>query len=125
MYLARLCLTHQRDLQAQLRELYQEDTKHRLSERSCISIILKLQDKGEISLVYTLDGKEFLTQEQLETEIKREIHHHGGRLDILELQPLLSVDNTVIAHKIRQIAQTHHNYHIVQGEVLTKYVTQR
>jgi hypothetical protein len=111
---------YQRELQAQLSALYEEETKHRLSERSCVAIIFKLQEKGELDLVFTLDGKEFLTQEQLETEIKREVHHHGGRLDILELQPLLSVDNTVIDHKIRSIASTHHNYHIVQGEVLTK-----
>lgn len=87
-----------------------------------MAIILKLQEKDELSLVYTLDGKEFLTQEQLETEIKREVHHNGGRLDILELEPLLSVDHGVIDQKIRQLVSIHHNYHVVQGEIITKYV---
>lgn len=86
-----------------------------------MSIILKLQEQNELSLVYTLDGKEFLTHAQLETEIKREVHHNGGRLAVLELQPLLSVDLGVIEQELRQLISTHHNYHLVQGEVVTKY----
>jgi len=81
---------------------------------------LKLQEKGEINLIYTLDGKEFLTHEHLDMEIKREIHHHGGRLELLELQTLLSVDVGLIELKIRHLTTTHHNYNTVAGEVITK-----
>lgn len=64
----------------------------RLSERNCIEIINKLIDSGLLSVVHTIDGKDFLTFKQLEKEIYDELYVHEGRINIVKLQTLLNVD---------------------------------
>lgn len=53
-------------------------TAHKLSERNCIEIVQKLINLKLIDVIYTTDGKEYLTPQQLEKEIKEELFVHGG-----------------------------------------------
>lgn len=54
-------------------------TAHKLSERNCVEIVQKLIHLGLIEVIYTTDGKEYLTPQQLEREIKDELFVHGGK----------------------------------------------
>ena len=54
-------------------------TAHKLSERNCIEIVQKLIGLGLVEVIYTTDGKEYLTPQQLEREIKDELFVHGGK----------------------------------------------
>ena len=54
-------------------------TAHKLSERNCIEIVQKLISLGLVEVIYTTDGKEYLTPQQLEREIKDELFVHGGK----------------------------------------------
>lgn len=54
-------------------------TAHKLSERNCIEIVQKLIGLGLVEVIYTTDGKEYLTPQQLEREIKDELFLHGGK----------------------------------------------
>ena len=51
---------------------------HKLSERNCIEIINKLIGMNKLDVIYTIDGKEYLTPQQLEREIKDELFVHRG-----------------------------------------------
>ena len=51
---------------------------HKLSERNCIEIITKLIGMNKLDVIYTIDGKEYLTPQQLEREIKDELFVHRG-----------------------------------------------
>ena len=42
-------------------------TAHKLPERNCIEIVQKLISLGLVEVIYTTDGKEYLTPQQLET----------------------------------------------------------
>lgn len=53
-------------------------TAHKLSERNCIEIVQKLIGLGLVEVIYTTDGKEYLTPQQIEREIKDELFVHGG-----------------------------------------------
>lgn len=64
--------------------MYKEDAKFRLSERNCVEIIMKLIQKSQLNLYFTLEGREYITPRQLETEIKNEVIVHGG-MEILRL----------------------------------------
>jgi hypothetical protein len=44
------------------------------------------------TLLYTLNGKEYITQDRLQAEIKREVKRSGGRIPVVDLQPTLNVD---------------------------------
>ena len=74
--------TSMEDLQA-LRTIFmkvQESvTSHRLSDRNCIEIINKLTSLGLLEVVYTTDGREYLTPQQIEREIRDEVIVNGGR----------------------------------------------
>ena len=55
-------------------------TAHKLSERNCIEIVNKLINLGLVDVIYTTDGKEYLTPQELEKEIRDEVIVHGGIL---------------------------------------------
>ena len=52
-------------LQQQLAAVQKQDTKQRLGDRNIVELVLKLKQLGRLELIYTTDGKEFLTPEQL------------------------------------------------------------
>ena len=69
------------DLQA-LRTLFmkvqESATAHKLSDRNCIEIINKLTSLGLLEVIYTTDGREYLTSQQIEREIRDEVIVNGG-----------------------------------------------
>ena len=69
-----------RRLAADLQRLQQSSTAHRLTERNCVELVATLVKRSLLELVYTLDGKEYVTPEQLVREIKDELAVHGGIL---------------------------------------------
>ena len=67
-----------RRLAADFQRLQDSISAHELSERNCVEVVTRLIETGLIEVVYTLDGKEYVTPYQLEKEIKYElIAHHG------------------------------------------------
>lgn len=68
------------------------ENSFKLSERNCIEIINKLVESGLLTVVHTIDGKDFLTTKQVEKEIYDELIVHEGRVNIVKLQTLLNVD---------------------------------
>jgi hypothetical protein len=72
-----MCL-FKKQLREQLSALYKEESKFRLSERNCVEIIMKLISRGLIQVYFTLDGREYVTPEKLESEIKNELQLRGG-----------------------------------------------
>ena len=67
-----------RRLAADFQRLQASSTAHKLSERNCVELVAKLVERGLLEVVYTLDGKEYVTPEQLEREIRNELSAHGG-----------------------------------------------
>ena len=53
-------------------------TSHKLSERNCVELVQKLLNLGLIDVVYTTDGREYVTPSELEKEIKEELFVEGG-----------------------------------------------
>jgi hypothetical protein len=52
----------------------------RLSERNCVEIITKLIELNLLDVVFTTDGKEYITPQYLIKEIKDELYVSGGEL---------------------------------------------
>lgn len=50
----------------------------RLTERNCIEIVNRLIELKLLDVVYTSDGKEYITPQQLVKEIQDELYVHGG-----------------------------------------------
>ena len=69
-------------------------TAHKLSERNCIEIVNKLINLGLIDVIYTTDGKEYLTPQELEKEIRDEVIVHGGNFHLFILDYELVIFST-------------------------------
>ena len=68
-----------RRLAADFQQLQATAGANRLSERNCIELVTRLIQTGQIDVVYTLDGKEYVTPKHLEKEINDELLVHRGR----------------------------------------------
>lgn len=65
---------------ADFQRVQASSTAHRLSERNCVELVNKLVELRLVDVVYTVDGKEYVTPQQLEREIRDELAvNRGGR----------------------------------------------
>ena len=53
-------------LAADLQRVQSSSGSMKLSERNCVEIVSKLVSLGLIDVIYTTDGKEYLTHQQLQ-----------------------------------------------------------
>ena len=67
-----------RKLAADFQKLQASTGAHRLSERNCIEVVSRLVAMGMLEVVYTLDGKEYVTPQHLEREIRNELLLNRG-----------------------------------------------
>jgi hypothetical protein len=65
-------------LQEALRQAQSIDSVHKLSESNIVELVTKLIQTGMLEVLYTTNGKEYITPSQLEREIKDEILASGG-----------------------------------------------
>lgn len=93
-------------------------TIQRLSERNCVELITRLIDQKLLEVVFTIDGKEYVTPQQLEKEIKDELYVHGGRIDIVELSKLLSVDLSLISARVNYLERHSKHLKLVLGQLV-------
>ncbi|XP_077380237.1 E3 UFM1-protein ligase 1 [Festucalex cinctus] len=94
------------------------DTAQRLSERDCIEIIARLIQDKKVDVVHTIDGKEYVTPAQISREIRDEIHRHGGRVNILELQQIINVNWVDVETRAVDIAKTDKSVQLVLGQLI-------
>ncbi|ELR21615.1 uncharacterized protein ACA1_229160 [Acanthamoeba castellanii str. Neff] len=105
--------TQQLALQEELRKLQEQSSIHRLSERNCVELIMRLVKLGKLT--------EYVTPEQLESEIRDELMQHGGKVGVLNLPTLLNIDLNHIEARLAEMLKRDKRLQIMNGEVMTKY----
>ena len=108
-------------LQAQLAAVQKASTKQRLAERNVVELVLKLKLMGKIELVYTLDGKEFLTPAQLERDIQDELRSNAGRAELGLIQPILNVGMEAIEAAAQSLVAKTPDVELIGGELVAEY----
>lgn len=58
-------------------EAVQLTSVRNLAERSCVELLMKLIEQKKVDLIYTIDGKEYVTHKKLKDEILDEVMVHG------------------------------------------------
>ena len=96
--------------------------RRRLSRRSCVQIVMKLQEMGLVDLLFTRDGKEYITPKQLEREVRDEIFVHGGRVSFSDLEDILNVDVAHIERTVAALEKAENSLFVVNREIITKSV---
>ncbi|KAH8278987.1 hypothetical protein KR018_012121 [Drosophila ironensis] len=99
-------------------------TLQKLSERNCVEIVTLLLEKQLLEVVFTVDGKEYITPEHLEREIQDELYVNGGRANLVEVSKTLNVDLSRIVGLAERIAAESPNIHLVLGQLIDEeYIT--
>lgn len=91
----------------------------KLSERNCVELVTKLIELRLIDVIYTTDGKEYLTYQQLNKEIKDELYVNGGRLGLVELAATLNVDYSHVENMAQTISKGDRELHLVLGQLVS------
>lgn len=93
-------------------------TTQRLSERNCVEIITKLVDMKLLNIIFTNDGKEYVTPNQLVTEMKDELIVNGGRINITDLAKVLNVDLNHITQRVSELLKQDRTIALVGGQLI-------
>lgn len=91
----------------------------KLSERNCIELVTKLIELKLIDVIYTTDGKEYITHNQLNREIKDELYVSGGRMGLVELASSLNVDFSHVENMAQNICKGDREVHLVLGQLVS------
>lgn len=109
-------------LTAALQSAQEKKTKIRLSERNVVELVLKLQQLGLLGsdLLYTVNGREYVTPERLRQEVADAVEQAGGRIALVDIPPLVNVD---LVHVQRSadalVAAGAGSISLAQGELIT------
>lgn len=108
----------------QLQKLFEaaQDAKAsvRLSDRNVVELVTKLQELGllDSSLLHTVSGKEYMTQDHLRYEMESEIKRLG-RVSLIELANTIGVDLFYCERQAESIITACTDLMLVQGEILS------
>lgn len=106
-------------LQQDLERVQSAGAVQRLSERNCVEIVMKLLDMNLIDVIFTTDGKEYLTHSQLSKEIRDELYVSGGRVSLVQLASILSLDYSHVEQAAQNIAKSDRDTHLVLGQLVS------
>ncbi|KAM8705841.1 hypothetical protein ACLKA7_010179 [Drosophila subpalustris] len=99
-------------------------TLQKLSERNCIEIVTLLLEKQLLDVVFTNDGKEYITPDHLQREIQDELYANGGRANLVEVSKALNVDLSRIVTLAERIAAENPQIHLMLGQLIDEdYIT--
>ncbi|KAJ2951130.1 hypothetical protein O0L34_g5519 [Tuta absoluta] len=111
-------------LAADFQKAQLSSTAQRLSERNCVEIVTKLLELKLLDVIFTTDGKEYLTPQQLVREIKDELYVHGGRINTVDLAKELNVDLNQINSSVAEIIRGK-EVQLVSGYLIAHYYLEK
>lgn len=97
----------------------------RLSERNCVEVVTLLIEKGLIEVIFTNDGKEYLTNDQLEKEINDELYVNGGRINLVDLARILNVDLQRVTIAAERVVRENSQIRMILGQLIDESYIQR
>lgn len=106
-------------LAADFQKAQQTSTLQKLSERNCVEVVSLLIQKCLVDVVFTNDGKEYITPDHLEKEILDELYVNGGRVNLVEISKTLNVDFSKIENLAAKIANENKEIQVVLGQLMS------
>eukprot|EP00899_Mesostigma_viride_P015014 jgi/Mesvir1/23513/Mv18219-RA.1 len=108
-------------LQAALQAAQETKSAVRLSERNVIELVNKLKELGLLGddLLYTTNGKEYLTVDRLRQELAVQVSRHGGRVSVLDAAALIGIDLSHAEKQAEALASSRPDMCLLQGELIT------
>ncbi|CAH8575097.1 unnamed protein product [Schistosoma turkestanicum] len=92
-----------RELANKLKETQNQPNICKLSDRTWVDIIRHLMSVNRLKLVFSTDGRSYLTQNELDKEIRDEVEAYSGRITLTELASNLDVDFDIIESRVTEL----------------------
>uniref|UniRef100_A0A0K0FEB2 E3 UFM1-protein ligase 1 homolog n=1 Tax=Strongyloides venezuelensis TaxID=75913 RepID=A0A0K0FEB2_STRVS len=92
----------------------------KLSDSNVIEIVSKLRELSLIDIIFSNDGKEYVTKKRLQSEIMNECIGRKGRVSMDDLVMSLNVDFEYIVEGVKEICSSDENFISFQSELYTK-----
>lgn len=80
-----------------------------------VNLLIK---KNLVNVIFTNDGKEYITPDYLRKEVEDEMYVHGGRVNLVELAQILNVDLAHINGIAEKLSAERGDIHFVLGQLL-------
>ena len=107
-------------LAADFQKAQLSSTLQKLSERNCVEIITKLIESKLLDVIFTNDGKEYITPQHLGKEIKDELYIHGGRISLVDLAQVLNINLSQVSKVAAEIEKHSKGLKIILGQLIDK-----
>ncbi|XP_014252038.1 E3 UFM1-protein ligase 1 homolog [Cimex lectularius] len=95
-------------------------TSQTLSERNFVEIVSKLIENHDLEVIFTNDGKQYITPEYLLKEIQDELYVHGGRINLVELAKILNVNVNYVMAKISSLEELLPGCIVIMGQLISR-----
>ncbi|XP_017797542.1 PREDICTED: E3 UFM1-protein ligase 1 homolog [Habropoda laboriosa] len=112
-------------LAADFQKAQLSSTLQKLSERNCVEIITNLIETKLLDVIFTNDGKEYITPQHLGKEIKDELYIHGGRINLVDLAQILNVNLSQVSKVANDIEKHSKGLKIILGQLIDKSYTNK
>lgn len=111
-------------LQTELAAAQRSTSVHRLSDRNCIELVTRLQSMQKIDVIFSRNGKEYITRTRLVDEMTDSLRVHNGRINLTDLSDHLNVSLThveALSERAMDLYRTRHGdgVKIIRGEFIT------
>lgn len=83
-----------------------------------MEIVQRLIQQKLLDVIFTCDGKEYITPQHLIQEISGEIYVQGGRVNLVELAKILNVDLAHISNHVPDVLRQNKNIHLILGQLI-------
>ncbi|EPS73082.1 hypothetical protein M569_01673, partial [Genlisea aurea] len=107
-------------LQRQLEFAQQKKSSVRLSERNVVELVQKLRrlEIIDFDLLHTVSGKEYITPEQLKSEIVSEVNRRG-RVSLIDLVETAGVDLFYVEKYTQEVVSNDSSLVLINGEIIS------
>ncbi|KAG8387771.1 hypothetical protein BUALT_Bualt02G0055900 [Buddleja alternifolia] len=108
------------ELQRQFESAQQAKSSIRLSDRNVVELVQKLQELQiiDFDLLHTTSGKEYITPEQLRSEIVFEINRNG-RVSLIDLADIIGVDLYHVEKQSKHVVSNDSSLMLINGEIIS------
>lgn len=114
-----------RALQQQLMEAQRASNARKISERNCIDLVQKLIQTQQVKLFHTSNGKEYLTPEQLDNEIRDCLEACGGRISVTELPNEMGIGMEHLEARVEVLRKRDSSLHKLNNDLFSQQYLQQ
>ena len=108
-------------LQKKLIDIQKTGGSFKLSERTVVDIIQKVLNRGKLKIIFSTNGKDFVTEEKISKEISDEIKKNKGRIAKADLVKILDIPANILDSRVNLLLSKEKNISLIENKLIANY----